>query len=445
MDFESLRNILEAEAKAKGIEEYEIYFTSSQSVSTETLADEISSFASGVGAGVSFRCVINGSIGNASTELFEESELRGLVARAAANAEVIESDSPAIIYAGSESYAKLCKPEIKMPSTAEIKDLALGIQRRTYAESELVTDGTQSGVFAGESRYELANSKGLRLSNTVSVSGAFVQAVVNKDGEAQEAFDFCTGYDDADALSSKCVKEAISKLGASDVPSGKYKIVIDGKQMRSLLSTFFSVFSGKNALLGLSLLAGKEGERVAAECVTVVDDPMMEGSTVTAAFDGEGVATYKKNVIENGVLNTLLYDLTYAAKAGKTSTANGQRGSYASQVNIAPFCFYIKEGTLTDAELLRKMGDGLYVTELKGLHAGADAVTGDFSIESAGYTVRNGKIGGAVKGFTVAGNFFELLRNIQDISNNVKFGLPSGLTTFGSPDVYLGEMSVAGV
>ena len=172
---------------------------------------------------------------------------------------------------------------------------------------------------------------------------------------------------------------------------------------------------------------------------------MPSGSTVTAPFDGEGVATYKKSVIENGVLKTLLYDLAYAQKAGVKSTANGQRGSYASGVNIAPFCFYIKQGELTEEELLQRTGDGIYVTELKGLHAGANAVTGDFSIESAGFLIESGKLGKAVKGFTIAGNFFELLRNIQALSNSVKFGIPSGFTSFGAPDVALGEMSVAGV
>ncbi|MBO7310406.1 MAG: TldD/PmbA family protein, partial [Clostridia bacterium] len=319
------------------------------------------------------------------------------------------------------------------------------IQKRTYSASDLVTDGTQSGVFAEVSRYELVNSKGLQLSNTVSLQGVFVQAVVNKDGEAQEAFDFKMGLEDTEALSSKAVAEAISKVGASQIPSGRYKIVIDGKQMRSLLSAFSSVFSGKNALLGLSLLAGKEGEQIASECVTLIDDPMPSGSTVTAPFDGEGVATYKKSVIENGVLKTLLYDLAYAQKAGVKSTANGQRGSYASGVNIAPFCFYIKQGELTEEELLQRTGDGIYVTELKGLHAGANAVTGDFSIESAGFLIESGKLGKAVKGFTIAGNFFELLRNIQALSNSVKFGIPSGFTSFGAPDVALGEMSVAGV
>ena len=90
------------------------------------------------------------------------------------------------------------------------------------------------------------------------------------------------------------------------------------------------------------------------------------------------------------------------------------------------------------------MGNGIYVTELKGLHAGANSVTGDFSIESAGYLVEDGRITKAVKGFTVAGNFFSLLKDIKAVGSEVKFGLPSGFTTFGSPSVYLTDMSIAG-
>ena len=268
--------------------------------------------------------------------------------------------------------------------------------------------------------------------------------MVNKDGEASDGFDYTVGLDKAGELPVRAVEESMSKLGAKTVESGKYPIIIDGKQMRALLSTFCSVFSGKKAIQGLSLLAGKEGEIIASESVTVIDDPQYGTSPVQTPFDGEGVATYKKNVIENGVLKTLLYDLATAQRAGVKTTANGQRGSYAQQVSIEPFCFYIKEGKLTEDELRKKMGDGLYVTELKGLHAGANAVTGDFSIESAGFLVKDGELAGAVKGFTVAGNFFELLKNIAAVADTVKFGMPSGFTTFGSPDVLIAPMSVAG-
>ncbi len=444
MNFERIKEILCDEAERRDIAQYEIFFTESKSVSTETLENEISSFASGTGAGVNFRCVRDGHMGSASTELFTEDELRGLVARAYANAGVIENNDVAVIFSGSDKYAECRQSTCEMPSAASVKALALDIQKRTYDENELVTDGTQSGVFAEAQRFELVNSNGLNLSNSVSLKGAFVQAVVSRDGEAQEAFDFSLGIDGAESISKKAVSEAISKLGASDVVSGKYDVIIDGKQMRAMLSAFASAFSGKNALLGLSLLAGKEGERVAAECVTLVDDPLGELNPVPTPFDGEGVATFEKNVIERGVLKTLLYDIATAHKADKTTSANGQRGSYSEQVHIAPFCFYIKGGELTDEELMGKMGDGIYVTELKGLHAGANSVTGDFSIESAGYLVEGGKKTKAVKGFTVAGNFFTLLNDIKAVGSEVKFGLPSGFTTFGSPSVYLTDMSIAG-
>ena len=444
MDFENAKTLLENEAKRLGIEQYEIYYTASESLNAETLKSEISSFSSCCGAGISFRCIVGEHTGNAATELFYEEELKSLVRRAYENAKVIENDEPAIIFGGSQKYESIKFVDYTMPSTSEIKHLALSIQEKTYAQSALVTDGTQSGVFADMSTYELVNSKGLRLSNKVYCSGAYVQAVINRDGEASDGFEYALGLDGTEKLSVKAVADSISKLGAESIKSGKYSIILDGRQMRALLSTYSSVFSGKSAIQGLSLLVGKEGEKIAADCVTLVDDPQYKGSPVRTAFDGEGVATFKKNVIENGTLKTLLYDLATAQRAGVDTTANGQRGSYAQQVNIAPFCFFIKQGKLSEEQLLERMSDGLYVTELKGLHAGANAVTGDFSIESAGFLVKNGKLAGAVKGFTIAGNFFDLLKDIEALSDTVKFGLPSGFTMFGSPNVLLKPMSVAG-
>ena len=241
MDFERAKAILIEAAQAAALEEYEIFYTDFDDVSTETLKNEISSFSSGKGRGIGFRCIINGRMGSASTEYFEENELKEIVSRAVANAEVIESDDPAIIFEGSEKYEEIEIKKFDLPSSAYIRELALKLQGETYAQSEFVTDGTQSGVFASKIRYALANSKGLSLSNEVGYAGAYVQAVVNKNDEAQEAFDFKLGLSDTEGLSAKATDEALSKLGAKGIASGKYKLIIDGKQMRSLLSTFSSV------------------------------------------------------------------------------------------------------------------------------------------------------------------------------------------------------------
>ncbi len=446
MNFENLKKTLFDAARAAGLEEYEIFYTSDSSVSAETLKDEISAFAYGVSGGVCFRCVVDGRIGAASSELLTEEEMKALVRRAVSNARNIESDDPAVIFEGSESYGKTDMPEFSMPDAAKVKKGALELQKMTYAESELIADGTQSYIFAGEAEMRLVNSHGLDLSGKYGVHGAYVQAVVSRDGESEENFE-ARGEIDTDKLADLpkiAVSGAIAKFGAQGVQTGKYDVIFSAKQARALLSTFSPIFSARNAQLGLSLLRGKEGERIAADCVSLIDDPMRKGCMVQTSFDGEGVATYKKSVIEGGILKTLLYDIATAKKAGVSSTGNGQRSSYAEPVTIEPYSFYLEAGDKSLEELASTVEDGIYITAMKGLHAGADAVTGDFSIDSEGFRIRDGKICEAVKAFTVAGNFFELLKNIEATSSGLSFGLPSGFTTFGAPEILVRNMSIAG-
>ena len=445
MNFEEARKVLAHAAVAAGLSEYEIFYMQGESMSAETLKDEISSFSSSVGGGISFRCISGGKMGYASSELFEKDEMEALVKRAISNAENMDGDDVPEIFKGSEKYEKASHTSPCDVSAAELKDAALSLQRKSYAESEYVTDGTQSGALISKIDIALSNSYGLELRNSVGMCGSYVQAVVNREGEAEDEFEFAEGIfgEEYENVSHKAVQSALRKLGAAEVTSGKYDIVFSGKTMKSMLATFSSVFSGKAAYEGLSLLAGKVGEKIAADCITVVDDPMREGSPMQTSFDGEGVATCKKNVIEGGVLKTLLYDIATAKKVGEKTTGNGQRSSYTSPVSISPYNFYIKGGEKTLDTLMSGVEKGIYITELKGLHAGANAITGDFSIESAGFLIENGKLGTAVKSFTVAGNFFELLLAIEDISDKVDFSIPS-LTAFGAPDVLLRQMSVAG-
>ncbi len=446
MMFEQMKQALIAAAERAGLAEYEIYYQMEESISAETLKDEISSFASSVGGGICFRCIVDGKMGYASGELMTEDAMEELVTRAISNAACIDSEDEVFIFSGSKTYAELPAREIELADAAVIRDTALRLQRETYKVSDKVGDGTQAAVLSTVEEIRLYNSNGLDLSNRVGMSGAYIAPVVRVDGDAQEHFEFCEGnsYEALKDLPSKAVRGALDKCGAGLVESGKYHVVFDGTQFRSFLSTFSPVFSAKNAQHGLSLLAGKEGETVAAVCVTLTDDPMREGASIQTPFDGEGVATARRNVIENGVLKTLLYDLTTAKKAGVESTGNGQKGSYSSPVSIAPYNFSIQAGQNTQEELFEAIGNGIYITECKGFHAGANAVTGDFSIESAGFMIRDGKRAEPIKSFTVAGNFFELLGAIDRVGNEVKWGIPGGFTVFGAPDVLVRNVSVAG-
>ena len=445
MVFEQMKNALIAAANEAGIEQYEIYYQVGESISAETLKDEISAFASSVSGGICFRCIVDGKMGYASSELMSEDAMGELVKNAISNAACIDSDDEVFIFEGSPEYAKIDAEDVKLTDAVTIRDMALRLQKETYAQSDKVGDGTQSMAMSSVSEVRLYNSNGLALSNRTGMSGAYAAAVVRDGEEAQEAFDFSVGtsFEEVKQTSANAVREALDKIGATVAPSGKQNVVFSGKQFRQFLAVFSSAFSAKSAQLGLSLLAGKEGEQIAAPFVNIIDDPMREGSPIKTPFDGEGVATARRAVVENGVLKTMLYDLTTAKKAGVPSTGNGQKGSYASPVAIAPYNFGLMAGDCDLESLLSKAGEGIYITECKGFHAGANAVTGDFSIESAGFMIREGKLAEPVKSFTIAGNFFELIKNIDTLGNEVHWGIP-GRTVFGSPDVLVRDMSVAG-
>lgn len=446
MNFECMKQRLIAAAERAGLKEYEIYAMSESNVNAEALRHEISAFSSGESGGISFRCIVDGKMGYASSELMTEEQMDALVDRAIDNARNIENEDEVFIFPGSAHYEETSSAPVATPEAAVLKNWTMDLQERAYAAHPSVSDGTQTGVMAYSCDIMLCNSHGLSLSNRVGVCGAYTMAIIREGDATEDSFELRV-TDDAsalDGLSEKAVEKARAKLGAGKMPSGKMDCVISGRQMSTLLSAFSPMFSAKMVQHGMSTLGGKLGEKIAADCVTITDDPRRAECPIQTSFDGEGVATYRKSVIEGGVLKTYLYDLTTAKKDGVSSTGNGQRGSYSSPVSIAPYCFCLEAGKESQEELFAKVDNGVYITELKGVHAGANAITGDFSLEAAGFRIRDGKKAEPVKTFTIAGNFLELLKAVEEVSDTVDFGFPGGFTAFASADVLLRGVSVAG-
>ena len=248
----------------------------------------------------------------------------------------------------------------------------------------------------------------------------------------------------SEEIAAKAVADAKRKLGGEPPATGVYPVVFNPEAMCSLLGVFSSVFSSENAQKGLSRLGTMEGEVIAAECVTLVDDPFHKENPMPINFDGEGCPTHKKNVIECGKLNTLLYNMKTAAVAGKETTGNAAKGGYDAPVMVRPFTMYLEAGNLSEDELLAKAGNGVMITSLGGLHAGANPISGDFSLQSSGFTIVDGKKGEYIKSFTVAGNFYDLLKNITALANNSHLPRPMGMTTFGAPSTRVDGLSIAG-
>lgn len=446
MTYQEFKNAVIAASGKHQVADYELYYTESESVSVDTYKEEVSEYSTETGAGACYRCILGGKAGYASTENFTEEEAESLVLRALENAGSIESEAKSFLHEKGDEYAVLPEIDEKLPTGAELTEAALRLQREVYAADERVADGTQSYTGSYRQSYALYNSRGLDLEDRSACSICMAVALVSDGDEMYNGFEQKDGrLEDFDLkeVAAKAVEDAISTIGAESVPSGKYNIVFTGKAFAQLLSTYSSVFSAEAAQKGMSLLKGKEGEKIAAETVTIVDDPMHAESPVKRTFDGEGVATYKKNVIESGTLKTLLHNLSTAARAGVKSTGNGQKASYASNVGVGPFTLYLQPSEGKEEDFLALAENGICIKGVSGLHAGANAITGDFSLLAEGYRFEGGKKTVPVKNITVSGNFFTLLKEIERVGSDMKY-IRTMSGKCGAPSVLVRDMTIAG-
>ena len=447
MDFNGFKKAVIAQAQAMGITEYELYYSTSESTSISAFQHELNQFTASNDGGVCFRCIVDGKMGYASTEELSEAQAAAIVARAADNAAVLEAEEPVFLGEGGQTYEKLELKPYELPTTAEVIGKVLSTQEQFYGADKAVVDGCSTQGIMERSEIAIYNSKGLDLHYSNNVSGIVAVAVVSDGQEMANDYQLKLGKlsdIDTEALTGKAAAAAVRKLGGEAAPTGTYPVVFDPEAMSDLLATFCSVFSSENAQKGLSRLDGQEGKTVAAPNVTLVDDPFHPENPMPINFDAEGSPTHKKNVIENGVLNTLLYNMKTANRAGKATTGNASKAGYDAAVEIRPFTMYLAPGDLTEEQLLAKAGNGVFINSLGGLHAGANPISGDFSLQSAGFMIENGQKTTPVKSFTVAGNFYDLLKNITALSDKAELPSATGMTAFGSPLVLVEGLSIAG-
>lgn len=444
MDFQAFKSAVIAHCKALDIAEYELYYQAAESTSVSAFQQEINEFTSAKEGGVCFRCIVNGKMGYASTEKLSDDQAAAIVARAADNAAVLESEEPVFLGEGGKTYTQLNTAAVSLPSTEALIAKVLDTQRQLYAADSRVIDGCATEGIAEGSRVAIYNSRGLDLCSETTLFALVAGAMVSDGAEMANDYQIKLGTPDTidgAELARKAVTAALGKLGGDVAPTGQYPVVFNPEAMCDLLATFSSVFSAENAQKGLSKLSGKEGTSIAAPVVTLVDDPFCKANPIQRSFDAEGSPTARKLLIEKGEFRTLLHNLKTANLAGVETTGNASKAGYDSPVGIRPFTLYLEGGELTEDALLERACNGVYIHSLAGLHAGANPVSGDFSLQSAGFLIEDGKKTTPVKSFTVAGNFYSLLQNITAVASNPEF---PGMGRYGSPSVLVEGLSIAG-
>ena len=427
-------------AQAAGVSPAEATVALSESFCVRVRAKKLEDYKVNDSVRLTLRGRWQGRIGTASTQAMDEESLSMLIQGVKESAELIETDEQDDILPPDEHYGAVCNYSEAIETISAEDKIALAMcidERLCAADARIRPDATV--VSTSSEVFCLKNTLGLDLSHRSNLIYAYASCLAKAGEQAATGFKLLWGYAMEDVspfeVADGCVKDALEKLGAGRLPSGARRVVIRNNAMADLLSTFSGVFSADNAQKGMSLLAGKEGTAIASPAVTLTDDPLMPWGMGSCPFDREGAATMTKNVIDGGVLRTLLHNRKTAKKAGVATTGNA-----AGSGRVAPSNLYIQPGQATLDDLLARMGDGLLLTEVSGLHAGANPISGDFSLLARGFEVVGGRVQRAVEQFTVAGHFFTLLQDIEAVGSDLLFeGSP-----IGSPSAAVKALNIAG-
>jgi len=231
-------------------------------------------------------------------------------------------------------------------------------------------------------------------------------------------------------------QRTLRRLGARKMPTARVPIVFDSQVSRSLIEHIFEGANGDAVYRSASFLAGKLGQKVAGENVTIVDDGTMVGGFGSSPFDAEGVPTRRTVVVERGVLSSYLLNTYTAKKLGLRTTGNAARG-LAGTPGIGAGNFFLQPGSKSPQEIISGIDNGLYVTEFLGF--GVNLVTGDFSRGASGLWIRNGELAFPVEEITVAGNLRDMFTNISEIGNDLEFR-----GSVAAPTLRIDGMTVAG-
>jgi PmbA protein len=286
-----------------------------------------------------------------------------------------------------------------------------------------------------------ANSRGFSGAYRTSYCSISAVPVATQNGTMERDYWFTIARDYSTLESPELVgrtaaARAIRRLGAVKVDTQKVPVIFEPRIARTLLSNIFDAIDGRSIYRKASFLAGKLGEKIASEKITVIDDGTIPGLFGTQPFDDEGIPTRRTPVIEKGVLKNYLLNTYTARKLGMKTTGNASRG-ITGNAGIGHGNFFLEAGDKTPEEILASVKNGFYVTELLG--SAVNTVTGDYSRGAAGMWIRDGELAFPVSEVTIASTLQEMLNGVAAIGSDLEFR-----GSVSAPTIMLGEMTVAG-
>lgn len=431
-------------AEEAGADQAEAFFLERSTLTIEVRGGRLETLRQSKERGIGLRVLKGGSLGYAFTSDLSASALADAAREAVANAGYVAPDHartlphPAAINPSRAQY----DPTISaVPVSAKI-DLALAIERAAFAEDKRVTKSERAAYEEVEYCVAIGNSYGLEVSYRGNFCGGYAWVVAEADGDAEtgSGLSYATKFGELDptGIGREAAREAVQMLGAKPVPTQKLALVLPPQAATQFLGILAPALTAEAVQKRRSLFAGRLGEQVASDVVTIVDDGTLPGGINTSPVDGEGVPTQRTVLVSAGVLESFLHNSYTAAKEGTRSTGNGMRSSFKGAPEVGPTNMFFVPGQVRPEELLAGVDKGLYVYDLLGTHT-ANPISGDFSLGATGILIEKGRFTRPVRGVVIAGNVVTLLKEIQAVGSDLRFYLG-----FGSPTLLVQPLTVSG-
>jgi len=421
-DYLSLVSDLVRQARAAGADTADAVLVNGTSLSVASRQGRIEHLERSEGRDLGLRVFVGKRAAIVSSTSLDPAGFAALVERAVAMAKVVPEDP----FAGlAETWAPPDGTDLDMADPAEpLPDVLAARAAAAEAAAFSVPGVTNSeGAEAGYGRNEIvlvtsAGFAGRRVGTSHSISAT---ALAGTGTGMQRDYDYhSTVYfadlDDPIKIGKSAGERAIARLNPTRPNTAKIPVLFDPRVAGSLLGHLAGAINGAGVARGTSFLKEKLGQRIFGADINVFDDPRRVRGLRSRTFDGEGTPTAARKLIENGVLTTWLLDSRSARQLGMTPTGHAVRGT-SGPPSASTSNLYLAAGTLTPAELMADIKEGLYITEMIGM--GVNGVTGDYSRGAAGYMIRDGALAEPVAEVTVASNLIEMFANMVAASDLV--------------------------
>jgi PmbA protein len=439
------RDIL-AQAKAKGASDSDVVMAESQSFFVTVRMGEVEKISQSGEKRLGLRLFFGNSSASASTSDVSKQAIERLVEDTVLMARATAQD-PHSGLPGPQELAReipnldLLDEAARSVSVEEKIQLALDTEKSALAFDERITNSEGAEFSNGFGRVIYASSHGFSGEYEGSNFGQSVAPVAKSNGSMQRDYWYSSNrkfarLEPPKSVGEKAARRVLRRLGASKVKTCEVPIIFDPEMAASLLRNLSSAISGYALYKGASFLTGRLGTQIGSNLLTVIDDATIPGALGSKPFDGEGLPTRKKLVVQDGKLQSYLLDTYSGRKLGMASTGNASR-SVGEPPGVSPANFYLAPGKHSPEEIISSVKQGFYVTELIGF--GVNMVTGDYSRGAAGLWIENGELTHAVEEVTIAGNLKEMLQNIDMVGNDLEMR-----GRICSPTLKIAQMTVAG-